>query len=85
MNETVEETRVDEGISLDDYPYEAFWQEESEPEPERPKLRREALILLITFLLPTLLILLEVLTGGVTPLVHSAKTALPHLLPAVHF
>ncbi len=84
MNKTVEETQVDQGISLEDDLYEAYWQVE-EPEPERPALRREAIILLVTFLLPTLLILLEVLAGGVTPVVHATKTALPHLLPAVHF
>ncbi len=84
MNETVEDVQTDEGFPLDDYPYEAFWLEEPEPE-ERPARRREALILLVTFLLPTLLILLEVLTGGISPVIHASKTALPHLLPAVHF
>ncbi len=84
MNETVEETRVDEGMPLDNYPYETIWMEEPEPE-KRPALRREALILLITFLLPTLLILLEALTGGLSPVIHFTKTALPDLLPAVHF
>ncbi len=82
MDETVEGTNEDKWTILDD-PYEEYWQEEDEPEGRG--LRRQALILLITFLLPTLLILLEVLTGGVTQAVHVTKTALPHLLPAVNF
>jgi hypothetical protein len=82
MDETVKGTNEGEGTNLDDS-YEVYWPEEEEP--QRRGLRREALILLITFLLPTLLILLEFLTGGVGPLIHATKTAIPHLLPAVNF
>lgn len=83
MNEVIEETQADENFDLEELHCEENWLEEGEPHPSG--VRRRAIILLIALLLPAALILIEVLTGGAAPLIHSSKTAIPRLLPAVRF
>jgi len=82
MNEIPDDPRENAEIDLADGLAED-WQ--ADAAPERPALRRQAVILLIVLLLPTLLILIEALTGGVTPFIRVTKTAIPQWLPAVHF
>jgi hypothetical protein len=69
---------------LNEYHETDFGAEEEQP-VEKELLRVKSLILLAIFVLPTLLIVIEVLTGGVSGAISPAQTQPPPEFPSVIF
>jgi hypothetical protein len=85
---------MDDEIDFDEIEYEVFEtpdheddQDEDHP-VERELLRFKSLILLAIFILPTLIIVIEVLTGRISGVIspsNSEPLITPEQLPSVHF
>jgi hypothetical protein len=80
---------MEEDIEFEEIDYEAYEDDRDEVHPvEEEFLRVKSLILLTIFILPALLIVIEVLTGGVSGVISPSNTEPlipPDTLPSVHF
>jgi hypothetical protein len=77
----------DDIFDFDDLEYEGVDPEEDQPVKEE-LLRVKSLILLAVFVLPTLLIVIEVLTGGISGVISPGRgepILTPDQFPSVHF
>jgi hypothetical protein len=82
MEDELDFDEIEEELNV--YRDEDFGAEEEQP-VEKELLRVKSLILLAIFVLPTLLIVIEVLTGGVSGVISPAQTQPPPEFPSVIF